>query len=59
MMAIFASAGRVSPQIDIQAFTDKFQIKANYYGVKKGWFNWPWNFDPNWLINCNAFEEKK
>lgn len=59
IMAIFASVGRVSPQIDIQAISDKFQIKANYHGIKKGWFNWPWNFDPVWLENCNAFEDKE
>jgi len=58
MMAIFASVGRVNPQIDIQAISSKFQIKANTTGIKRGWFNWPWNFDPVWLENCNAFEEK-
>ena len=58
IMAMFASVGRTAPQIGIQAISDKFQIKANYHGIKKGWFNWPWNFDPIWLENCNAFEEK-
>jgi len=59
LMAILASVGRASPQIDIQAVSDKFQIQANYHGIKRGWFNWPWNFDPTWLENCNAFKEKK
>jgi hypothetical protein len=59
VMAIFASVGRADPVIDIQAISDKFQIKANYHGIKKGWFNWPWNFDPVWLENCNAFEVKE
>ena len=59
MMAMFASVGRAAPQIDIQAISDKFEIKANYDGIKRGWFNWPWNFDPVWLKNCNAFEAKE
>ena len=58
LMATFASVGRVGPQIDIQAISDKFQIQANYHGIKKGWFNWPWTFDPVWLENCNAYQEK-
>ena len=58
MMAMFASVGRAAPQIDIQAISTKFQIDANYHGIKRGWFNWPWNFDPLWLNNCNAWEQK-
>lgn len=30
-------------------------IKAVQHGVNKGWFNWPVDFDPNWLVNCNGF----
>jgi len=30
-------------------------IQAISHGVKKGWFNWPVNFDPVWLTNCNGF----
>jgi hypothetical protein len=31
-------------------------IKGNPHGLQKGWFNWPINFDPIWLENCNGFE---
>jgi hypothetical protein len=58
VMAIFASVGRTAPQIDIRALSSKFEIRANPHGIRKGWFNWPWNFDPVWLENCNAFEGK-
>lgn len=58
MMAIFASVGRVSPQMDIHAISKEFEIKANIHGIRNGWFNWPWNFDPIWLENCNAFTLK-
>ncbi len=59
MMAIFASVCRGAPQIAPQATSDKFNIKAKPHGVKKGWFNWPWNFDPAWLENCDGFEATK
>jgi hypothetical protein len=28
------------------------------YGAKQGWFTWPYNFDPTWLVSCNGFEGK-
>lgn len=34
----------------------KLNIKGNAHGITKGWFSWPYNFDPVWLENCNGFE---
>ena len=34
-------------------------IKAELHGVMNGWFFWPVNFDPVWLINCNGFTPKE
>jgi len=34
----------------------KLEIRANRHGIEKGWFYWPWNFDPVWLENCNGFK---
>lgn len=31
-------------------------VDAARQGVTNGWFNWPWNFDPTWLIGCTGFE---
>ena len=56
LMAILASVGRVYPAIN-KKYID-FGIKANPHGIQRGWFNWPYNFDPVWLENCNKFEEK-
>ena len=28
-------------------------------GIRRGWFTWPVNFDPAWLISCNGFEAKE
>jgi len=30
-------------------------IIGNDHGVKNGWFHWPINFDPTWLITCNGW----
>ena len=29
----------------------KLNIKAELHGIKNGWFFWPVNFDPVWLIS--------
>ena len=29
------------------------------HGIRKGWFYWPVNFDPVWLISCNGFTAKE
>ena len=33
----------------------KLGIKAEPEGVRGGWFVWPVNYDPVWLVNCNGF----
>ena len=38
---------------------DDLSITANHHGIKKGWFTWPFNFDPVWLNNCDGYEEKE
>ena len=51
--------GRIlTPEFSLKDMVQKFDIIANTHGIQKGWFNWPWNFDPLWLINCNRFEEQ-
>ncbi len=52
MMGIFASVGRG----DMPAMSDKrLKIKANDTGLRRGWFHYPFNFDPVWLENCEGF----
>ena len=56
IMAIFASIGRVP------GFTDgaeKLNVRGNAHGIRSGWFNWPYNFDPIWLDNCDGFTAKE
>lgn len=37
----------------------KLNIRAETHGVRNGWFFWPVNFDPVWLINCDGFTQKE
>ena len=34
------------------------KIVGNSQGVRRGWFRWPLNFDPIWLLRCEGFQEK-
>ena len=31
-------------------------ITAMPHGISNGWFYWPYNFDPAWLLTCKGFE---
>lgn len=54
--ALFAGVGRLPPFV---INTPELNIKANPHGVKHGWFNFPFNFDPIWLENCDGFEKRE
>jgi hypothetical protein len=56
MLAIFAGVGRTDPQVS--AAVAELNIDINPHGFRKGWANWPWNFDPVWIKNCDGFEER-
>ena len=34
------------------------KLTANPHGVNHGWFTWPFDFDPLWLISCNGFQRR-
>jgi len=34
----------------------KLGIAALKQGIEGGWFNWPVNFDPTWLTDCNGYD---
>ena len=56
VMATFASVGRVPP---IAVTSKELNIKGDPHGIRKGWFNFPWNFDPVWLLNCDGYEARE
>jgi hypothetical protein len=34
------------------------KVKGNPHGIKNGWFQYPFNFDPVWLEECEGFTLK-
>ncbi len=34
------------------------KVEASKFGVERGWFHWPLNFDPKWLVACDSFQPK-
>lgn len=51
MLGIFASVGQTPP---MQAETG-LSVKLNPHGVKNGWADHPWNYDPIWVESCDGF----
>lgn len=55
VFGILASVGRVAP---LKTDGNKIKVKGNAQGIRRGWFNWPYNFDPVWLESCDGFKSK-
>lgn len=34
-------------------------VKGHEHGIRKGWFLWPFNFDPVWVTECDGFQRKE
>ncbi len=51
----FAPVGRAPP---IQIRRDELHIVGHPHGIAHGWFQWPYNFDPLWLENCDGYHPK-
>lgn len=56
LLSIFASVGRLPP---MQLETKGITVKGNPVGIRGGWFNHPFNFDPIWLVSCTGFKQKE
>jgi len=55
LVALLASVRREPPFL---MSTPELNIKVHPYVVAQGWFNFPFNFDPRWLENCDGFEQE-
>ncbi len=33
------------------------KVTGHPQGIKRGWFMWPYNFDPVWLQSCDGFSD--
>lgn len=54
---VLSLTGKFSGAIGPIDIIDGFNIEANQHGINNGWFNWPFNFDPTWLENCDKCSE--
>jgi hypothetical protein len=43
----------------IECANKQAKVVGHEIGKKKGWFFWPFNFDPVWLVSCDGFEPKE
>ena len=34
------------------------KVNGHPHGIRSGWFMWPINFDPTWLVSCDGFSDK-
>jgi len=37
---------------------EKLGVTGDAVGIARGWFFWPTDFDPTWLLSCTGFEPK-
>jgi hypothetical protein len=58
LLSILGSVGRGPGATDTDSAA-KLGITANPHGIRHGWFQWPYNFDPVWLETCEGFEAKE
>lgn len=44
---------------DAHSRCNNFQahVIGNEHGIHRGWFMWPVNFDPTWLLACDGFSD--
>jgi len=38
---------------------NKLGVKGDSHGISRGWFFWPVNFDPVWLVECEGYTPKE
>jgi len=53
MAALFGAAGQRTGEVAIT-----LNVAGATHGVRRGWFLWPVNFDPTWLLTCDGFTPK-
>lgn len=55
VMGILVGIGRLPP---VQVRSTSIEVEGHPTGIKRGWFNHPFDFDPTWLVKCTGFEEE-
>lgn len=50
---------RIADDCHISCAARNITVKGDPIGVRKGWFVWPFNFDPTWLLECDGYTEQE
>lgn len=53
MVEMLANIDRVT------AAAQQLHLTGHRVGILRGWFLWPANFDPTWLLTCDGFQAKE
>lgn len=51
--------GTIPGDAHSQCMNTKAKVEGDDYGRRSGWFSWPFNFDPVWLVSCDGFKKIK
>jgi len=54
-----AHRGLVSGDAHSKCNNKDANVEGMPYGIQSGWFMWPSNFDPTWLVSCDGFKQKE
>lgn len=50
--------GEIKNSTYIYCKNRKAKVEGHPSGIIRGWFDWPYEFHPVWLIKCDGFERK-
>lgn len=50
--------GTIPGDYHSQCSNQSAKVVGLQHGIKNGWFDWPANFDPVWLVSCDGFAPK-
>lgn len=60
MVSMMGSRGFRSLGVNLgDELGDLLGVEGAKHGIDSGWFNWPLNFDPVWLLTCGGYTPKK
>ena len=59
MLELGLMLGSVGRGPTMTASQNPLNVRGDPQGIAHGWFNWPYEYDPTWLENCDGYEAKE
>lgn len=62
VFAMLSKRGALLPaedQITVIEAARQLGVTGDAHGIRSGWFNWPYDFDPVWLLTCSGFKSRE